>query len=99
MTFKPTARGMVTPAGSVPPVDSLKPGKYTLTIKQISEGGERHYVEVEYPNGFTREHHTTGMQDMLEKIINNLRARYGVESVNILQAKSMAEGASIIVEV
>ena len=115
-------KGMVMPAGSVPPVASLAPGKHKLEIVDVHKGhlptGEDglpvpqtaevlkareespySYVEVKYPDGYVREHHTTGLPDLLEKIVSNLRARYGCEGVSILEAKTLGVGAIISVEV
>lgn len=62
----------------------------------------RSYVEVEYPDGWRKEHHALDADpiDLVEKIVNVLRARYGVEGVSIMSVPgSLQIGATIEVEI
>lgn len=61
----------------------------------------RSYVTVIYPDGFEREHHALDADpsDLAGKIINVIKARFGVESVTILSLPVSAAGEVIEVEV
>lgn len=59
----------------------------------------RTYVEVEYPDGYVREHHALDMADLLTKIVANLRYAYGIESTNIISAADYKVGGIIKVGV
>lgn len=91
------ARASVLPAGSDPVVKELKPGKHKLTITSVRENNE---LTVQYPCGWTRDHQAKDMPELAPKIVNNLRARYGVESVSVTQAPtSLKKDAVIEIEV
>lgn len=93
------ARASVLPAGSVPPSDSLKPGKYTLKIVKMSEHGNNEF-SLEYPNKFVRDHQAATIEELAPKITAQLRARYGVDTVKMVKVPTeIAEGAEITVEV
>jgi len=84
------------PAGSVAPVDSLDDGDIEITIVKVKDNNE---LEVAYPNGFTRDHQAASIEELLPKIVSNLRARYGIKSVTTKVAPQISEGAKIVMEV
>lgn len=89
------AKAIGLPAGSLPPVDSLVNGQYEIRIVSVRDNNE---MTLEYPNGWKRDHQAAGIEDLVLKIVNNLRARYGVESVRTIQTCPLEEGGIIIVE-
>ena len=86
----------VLPAGSVAPVASLASGIHQVEILKIGENNE---MVVEYPDGWTRDHQAKDNVELCAKITNNLRARYGIESVKFISAPEIGEGAVYEVEV
>ncbi len=67
--------------------------------KQIDES-PRTYANCLYPDGFEREHHVLGIEDLMTKITNNLRSRNGVDEVKVTKAPAaVAKGAIIDLEV
>jgi len=90
------ARASLMPAGSVPPVASLEDGDVGIIITKVKENNE---LEVTYPDGFVRDHQAVAIEDLIPKIVNNLRARYGVASVTTKTAPAIAEGVRIVMEV
>jgi hypothetical protein len=90
------AKAIGLPAGSLPPVDSLADGQYEITIVSVRDNNE---MTLEYPNGWRRDHQAGGIEDLVHKIVNNLRARYGVQSVKTIQTCPLEQGGVIIVEV
>lgn len=85
------------PAGSDPVVTTLEKGAHEITIVRTSENNE---MRVAYPDGWERDHQATTPQELAPKIVNNLRARYGVESVTITRIPAeLSEGATFVVEV
>lgn len=78
------------PAGSLPPVTTLATGSHTLSIvgkesdggvEGETEFGERWYIDLQYPDGFVRMHQVKTVEEITAKIVNQLRGRYGVDSV------------------
>lgn len=90
------ARASTLPAGSIPPSESLSDGEVQIKIVSVRENNE---LSVEYPGGFVRDHQARGIEELIPKIVNNLRARYGVEAALVVTAPPIAEGATIIMEV
>lgn len=91
-----TMRAIGLPAGSLPPVDSLKDGEYELEILSVRENNE---MTLLYPNGWKRDHQVGGIEDLVVKIVMNLRARYGVKSVKTLKVCPLEKGGKILMEV
>ncbi len=90
------ARASTLPAGSVPPVASLDDGMIEIKIIKVRENNE---LSVQYPDGFVRDHQAATVEDLIPKIVNNLRARFGVQSVSTITAPEIALNAKIIMEV
>lgn len=98
--LKKLARASTLPAGSLPPVASLNKGKVTVTIKKStpdSSGG--FYLVVAYPDKWGRDHHVQSITELVSKVVDNLRARYGVEAVNTLEVGGLSTGDKIIMEI
>lgn len=75
-----SAKAGLLPAGSDPVKATLKQGVHEITVVKTGENNE---LRVKYPDGWERDHQATTPQELAPKIVNNLRARYGVESVTI----------------
>lgn len=100
MANKTSASMTVLPAGSDPVVSSMDAGTYDFTFGTVTLTEGRTFVEITYPDGWKREHHVIDAADLASKIINNLRARFGVESVSIVSLpKELEAGAILTVEV
>lgn len=100
MSFESTARASILPAGSIPPVSSLVDGEIKIKIlKIISDGGKRFYLTCEYPNGFIKEHQAGDAVELAPKLVNNLRAVFGIESAAVKIPFAFKEGAIIVMEV
>jgi len=100
MTQKASASTLVLPAGSDPVVTHLEQGEYEIPIRAVTPTEGRTFAEVTYPDGWVREHHVTDATDLASKIVNNIRARFGAETVTIKSLpKALKAGASVGVEV
>lgn len=95
------ARTSTLPAGSLPPVANLKTGTLKFEfVKVVSDGGDGKYVHVQYPDGFVKEHQVLKIEDLIPKIVNTLRGRYGVEVVITKKIPAViAQGESITMEI
>lgn len=85
--------------GHLPLDEEGNPEPQTEEVMKAREANPRWYVEVEYPDGWVREHHALDLPDLLEKVVNNIQARYGAGAVNIVDAPGMSPGKLITVEV
>jgi hypothetical protein len=94
MTFKAKANFHVQPAGSAV-VASLPNGKHEVEIIETPEGEEASYINVKYPDGFTRVHDTPDLDDLKAKIERNLKGRYGVKEVEFLNSPESMEPGTI----
>lgn len=92
-----SARTSIFPAGTLPPEDSLEDGStIQITITRIMENNE---LELGYPNRYFKTHQAEDILQLVPKIVNVLKSRYGIESVNTLTAPTISEGAIITMEV
>jgi len=89
-------RAIGLPAGSLPPTHSLKDGRYEIKIISVRDNNE---MTLEYPQGWRRDHQATGIEELVTKIVMNLRSRYGVGSVKTLKICSLEEGGVIEMEI
>lgn len=100
-------RSSILPAGTLAPVAELADGTVEIKITNVQSAGvgenDGVYVNTKYPDGWSREHHVFGhnqVGDIITKIVNNLRARYGVESVvTVTTPTELVAGAVIKMEV
>lgn len=90
------ARAIGLPAGSLPPTHSLEDGKYEIKIVSVRDNNE---MTLEYPKGWRRDHQATGIEELVTKIVMNLRSRYGVGSVKTLKICPLEEGGIIEMEI
>jgi hypothetical protein len=103
--------GTVMPAGTLAASASLPSGKFTVTIVELhpengydAEGKPRPSEHLEalcvYPDGWERSHQIKTVEDVLARVIGQLRGRYGAGEVKILKApKELKSGAVIELEV
>lgn len=90
------AKGLVLPPGAQSPVASLAAGEHTVTVEAICDDG---LIRCVYPDGFVKHHQAESMEDLLGKIVNNLRARYGVWDVQFTGIpKDIAAGQVITIQ-
>lgn len=100
-------RSSILPAGTLAPVAELPDGTVAINITNIQSAGtgkdDGVYVECEYPDGWKRDHHVWGQNqaaDIATKIVNNLKSRYGIESVSTVTLPTeLKVGATIVMEV
>lgn len=88
----------LAPAGSAVST-SLDDGVVTLIIKGIQPLENGCYVTLEYPGGFIKDHQVVEPLDLLPKIVNQLRGRYGVDAVKVLTNPILETNFLIDVEV
>lgn len=96
-------RGTVLPAGTIPAQGASLTGVIQVEITAITpDGGNagRVYATCVYPDGFSRDHQVTEIPELVVKITNQLRSRYGVKDVRVLEApQTVANGGVIKLEV
>lgn len=100
------ASGAVLPPGTMKPQASIAAGTYEVTVQSAEPVGSDPaagvYATCVYPDGWVKDHQV--MPDdaagLFEKIVGQLRGRYGAGEVKLLAApKKVAAGATIKVEV
>lgn len=103
--------GLVLGPGLVPPSEPLTPGPCRVVIEAVhpengyaADGtpvpGEHDMVRCVYPGGFARSHQVKGVQDLLPKVVNQIRPRYGfAEAIVTAAPEALASGAAIELEV
>ena len=109
--MKTSGTGTVLPPGMIAAKHGLTDGTAEVHIKALNpengyddEGkprpGEHVMAECVYPGGFSREHQVKAVEDLLPRVINQLRGRYGVTEVTITKApKELKAGEIIVMEV
>lgn len=61
-----------------------------------TEFGERRYVTVQYPDGFTKDHQVKNVEDLAPKITSQMRGHYGVTSVKFLSLPPSLEEGEVV---
>jgi hypothetical protein len=90
------AKGLVLPPDAQSPVASLPAGEHTVTIEAICDDG---LIRCVYPDEFVKHHQATSMEDLLSKIVRNLRARYGIWDVQFTSVpKDITAGQVITIQ-
>lgn len=90
------------PAGSAV-VAKLDNGTIEVVVNKVEPVGDNpddgFYAECVYPGGFTKDHQVKTSEELAPKIVNMLRGRYGVVSVNITTLPKLGAGITIEAEV
>lgn len=109
--MKPQGIGTVLPEGTIPMRHGLTDGAAEVRIEAVDpENGydetgkpvpsDHMHARCVYPCGFVKDHQVKDVEDLLPKVVSQLRGRYGVQEVKITKApKSLAAGGIIAVEV
>lgn len=78
-----TATGSVLPAGTLEKISLDGAVELTLKIAEYSDQDGMQIAQVVYPDGFVKNHQTETVEDLLGKVSNQLRGRYGVVKFDI----------------
>jgi hypothetical protein len=66
----------------------------------IPAPSEHTMVKCEYPDGFTKNHQVVDAADLVAKVMNVLRFRYGVDGeINVVTVPELTAGATVEVEI
>jgi hypothetical protein len=105
-----TATGTVLPPGTAAP-KILTPGEAKILVEAVdpengydAEGKPRpseHFMaRCVYPDGWVKAHQVKTIEDLLPRIVNQLRWRFGITEVKFIQTPSeLKAGVTITVEV
>lgn len=89
--------GAVLPPGTLPTV-SLQSNEVHVRITGVSDEDGMLMARVEYPDEFVKNHQAdNGVHDLLGKITNQLRGRYGVSTFSILSLPPQVSAGEIYV--
>ncbi|MCE9566360.1 MAG: hypothetical protein K8U57_30420 [Planctomycetes bacterium] len=94
--MKTIGTGAVLPPGSTPAIATLPEGGYKVVISGFDESG---MIRCVYPGEFVKHHQAETVEELAGKVVNQLRARYGVQEIPFASVpKEIAAGESFTVE-
>lgn len=84
--------GSVLPPGTLPKVSLSNATSISVVVLEVENQQGMTIVKTQYPDGFVKNHNADTVEQLLGKITNQLKGRYGVASFSFDAIPSVLAG-------